>query len=157
MKKILIVVTIAAMAMAGCKHGHREQAVEVPSAEPPIMVKLLEVPQTPIEEKIQFRVTAYCPCEICCGEWARRRPTDENGEPIVYGAQGVELVDGVSCASPLAFGTEIELDGIGTVKVQDRTANWVVEKHGEHIIDLYMTDHETAWNFEVQYVEGVIK
>lgn len=116
-----------------------------------------------VEEEVQenievvvFRVTAYCPCEICCGEWAKKRPIDENGNPIVVGAAGVELVDRVSVASPLPFGTKVDLDGIGVVEVQDLTAKWVVEKHGENIIDIYMTDHDTAWNFGVKYIEGVI-
>lgn len=113
----------------------------------------------PIESinTVEYRVTAYCPCEICCGKWAKNRPLDENGNPIVVGSWGVELVDGYSAASPMAFGTQVELDGIGTVEVQDRTAQWVVDRYGENIIDLYMTDHEEAMNFGVKYIEGVIK
>ena len=103
-----------------------------------------------------FRVTAYCPCEICCGKWGKNRPTDENGEPIVIGASGNTLVSDYSVASPMAFGTRIELDGIGVVEVQDRTAQWIVDKHGQNIIDLYMTDHQAAKNFGVKYIEGVI-
>ena len=132
---------------------------------------VIEVPvETVVSEQVQtrpesiddidvrtFRVTAYCPCEICCGKWAKNRPLDENGKPIVVGSWGVELVDGYSVASPMAFGTQVDLDGIGTVEVQDRTAKWVVDEYGENIIDIYMTDHNTAWNFGVKYVRGVIK
>ena len=39
----------------------------------------------------EFRITAYCSCEICCGKWAENRP-----DGIVYGASGEELVAGVS-------------------------------------------------------------
>jgi hypothetical protein len=77
-----------------------------------------------------YRVTAYCPCEICCGEWAKNRP---NG--VVYGAAGVELVEGVSCASSLPYGTVIEVEGLGEYTVQDRIASWVIEKYGENQID----------------------
>ncbi len=27
--------------------------------------------------------TSYCPCEKCCGEYAKNRPIDQNGKPIV--------------------------------------------------------------------------
>jgi 3D (Asp-Asp-Asp) domain-containing protein len=82
------------------------------------------------------------------------RPKDESGHVIVYGASGKRLDDWYSVASPLPFGTKIELDGIGVVEVQDRTADWVVEKHGQYIIDIYMTDHEEAWDFGEQYIRG---
>ena len=106
-------------------------------------------------DKRTFRVTAYCACEKCCGDWAKNRPLDEFGKPIVVGALGTPLTS-ESAASPLPFGTEISLEGYGTVTVEDRTANWVVEKHGENIIDLYMEDHNEALEFGVKYLEGVI-
>ena len=108
----------------------------------------------PIVDGITFRVTAYCACEKCCGEWALNRPLNESGEPIVKGAAGKELIAEYSCASPLPFGTQIELDGLGVVEVQDRTAKWVVDKYGEYIVDIYMTDHDAAWDFGLQYIEG---
>ena len=136
--------------------------------EPVVAIEETQIEQEPVEvltgvepeeepETTTYRVTAYCPCERCCGKWAKNRPHDENGEPIVYGASGEVLVSGVSCASPITFGTQIELDGIGIVVVQDRTATWVVDKYGDNIIDIYMTDHEAAKEFGVQYIEGVIK
>ena len=109
------------------------------------------------DNKITFRVTAYCACSKCCGSYANNRPKDEAGNPIVVGAAGTQLVSGVSCASPLPFGTQISLDGYGTVVVQDRTAQWVVNKHGTYIVDIYFSDHETARQFGLQYIEGVIK
>lgn len=103
-----------------------------------------------------YRVTAYCACYECCGKWAKNRPLDENGNEIVYGASGTTLISGYSCASPLPFGTKIEIDGYGTVKVQDRTAEWIVGKYGENIIDIYFDNHDEAYAFGCRYVEGVI-
>lgn len=100
----------------------------------------------------EFRVTAYCSCEICCGQWAENRP---NG--IVYGASGEELVAGVSCASPLPFGTVLEVDGVGTYIVQDRTASWVVDKYGENLVDIYFDDHQAALEFGLQYHDVYMK
>ena len=118
------------------------------------------IAEEPVVEEVNydktFRVTAYCACEKCCGVWATKRPLDETGNPIVYGASGDVLETKVSCASPLAFGTEIELKDYGTVVVQDRTADWVVDKHGEYIIDIYMDNHEEARNWGLQYIEGKI-
>jgi 3D (Asp-Asp-Asp) domain-containing protein len=100
----------------------------------------------------EYRVTAYCACEKCCGEWALNRP---NG--IVYGAAGVELKAGVSCASPLPFGTVVEIEGLGEYIVQDRIAQWVVDKYGENLIDIYFDDHEAAKEFGLQYHKIYLK
>ena len=70
----------------------------------------------------EYTITAYCPCEVCCGKHASNRP---NG--IVYGASGEKLIEGVSVASPLPFGTKVLIDGHEYVN-QDSTANWIVEK-----------------------------
>ena len=104
-----------------------------------------------------YRVTAYCACEKCCGKWALNRPVDEFGNEIVKGAAGVQLVNGYTVASPLPFGTKINLEGYGIVEVQDRTAKWIVEEHGENVIDIYFSDHDTAWDFGVKYWEGTIQ
>lgn len=111
----------------------------------------LEPVETPlVEESVEpepvllgsFRITAYCSCEKCCGEWAKNRP---NG--IVYGAAGVELKAGVSCASPLPLGTVVEVEGLGEYIVQDRPAQWVIDKYGENQIDIYFDSHEAASAF----------
>lgn len=163
--KTLIVGLMAVNVLLGAA-SYKKATAPVYEVEPPAV----EMPKVEIKEEIKetveevepvetvvYRVTAYCACEKCCGEWANDRELDENGEPIVVGAWGKELVPNYSCASPMAFGTQIELEGIGTVEVQDRTSKWIVDKYGENIIDLYMTDHKTAWDFGVQYLEGVIK
>lgn len=106
----------------------------------------------PEVEWVTYRVTAYCACEICCGEWAKNRP-----DGIVYGAAGVPLEQGVSCASPLPFGTEVEIEGLGTYVVQDRIASWVVDKYGENLIDIYFSDHEAACAFGLQYLNVCVK
>ena len=99
-----------------------------------------------------YRITAYCSCEICCGEWAKNRPGG-----IVYGAAGVELKAGVSCASPLPFGTVVEIEGLGEYTVQDRMAQWVIDKYGEKLIDIYFDDHEAAKSFGLQYLNVYLK
>jgi 3D (Asp-Asp-Asp) domain-containing protein len=133
------------------------EPVEIMETVEETTVEIIEETTTAKVTPIEFRVTAYCSCYKCCGKWAYGRDRDLNGEEIVRGASGKRLETGLSCASPLPFGTEIELDEIGTVVVHDRTADWVVDQHGLHIIDVYMSNHSEASKFGVQYLEGVIK
>lgn len=92
------------------------------------------------------KIMAYCACEICCGKWAKNRP-----DGIVYGASGEELVAGVSCASPLPFGTVLRIEGVGTYIVQDRPPAWVVDNYGDNLVDIYLDDHQAALEFGIQY------
>jgi 3D (Asp-Asp-Asp) domain-containing protein len=94
-----------------------------------------------------YRVSAYCSCEICSGE----RSTYSTGG-IVYGASGIELKEGVSCASPLPYGTVVDIDGVGEFTVQDREADWAIREYGEEQIDIYFENHEDARAFGEQYL-----
>ena len=92
------------------------------------------------------RITADDACGSCCGKWANNRPLDENGEPIVYGASGEELIPGVSVACSLPYGTKIQIDGLpGTYIVQDRTAEWIQDKYNGMTVDIYMDSHEACY------------
>lgn len=110
------------------------------------------IPETslPEEKWIEFTATAYCPCEKCCGVWSTIRPLDKNGNPIVYGATGIVLRQGVSVAadtSTYPMGTQLEIEGMGIYTVQDR---------GESIrgnrIDIYFDNHDEAVVFGVQTI-----
>ena len=133
------------------------EVVEVVEINEPVVTEPITATTDVVLEKHTFRVTAYCSCVKCCGKWAKNRKLDEYGDPIVKGASGERLIPLVSVASPLPFGTEIELDTIGTVVVHDRTADWIVDKHGQYILDLYFSNHSDAWDFGVKYLEGAIK
>ncbi len=135
------------------------ESIEYVLTEEDMMLAIPEVPSweweeyeapTEVEKELlgTFRITAYCSCKKCCGKWADNRP---NG--IVYGASGAELVAGVSVASPLPFGTEIYIDGLGEYVVQDRLAQWVVDKYGDKLIDVYFDNHEEAWKFGCKYLD----
>lgn len=87
-----------------------------------------------------YTITAYCGCEECCGEWS--------SDPVI-GSGNVELVEGVHCASSLPLGTIVEVEGLGTYEVQDRPADWVLEKYGDKVIDIYFENHDDAMNFKM--------
>lgn len=95
---------------------------------------------------IQFKVTAYCSCEKCCGVWAINRP-----EGKVYGAAGKELVSGYSVAVDrelYEFGTKfVDKDGN---KYKAADVGGAVK--GNHL-DLYMSDHQEALNWGVKILE----
>lgn len=98
-----------------------------------------------------YTITAYCSCEICCGQWAKNRP-----DGIVYGAYGVELVPGYSVAAPLPYGTKLKIEG-KTYEVQDTTASWIVDRYAGRIIDIYVgNSHQEAINFGKQELEVTI-
>lgn len=119
----------------------------------PVEPPLVEEPAEPEPVLLgSFRITAYCSCEKCCGEWAKNWP---NG--IVYGAAGVELKAGVSCASPLPLGTVVEVEGLGEYIVQDRPAQWVIDKYGENQIDIYFDNHEAASAFGLKQLNVYLK
>ena len=110
------------------------------------------MPEIIVEEPVRrlhgsCRITAFCACSVCCGEWANNRPLDENGNPIVYGASGKELTPGVSVACSLPYGTKLEIDGLpGTYVVEDRTAEWIQDKYNGMTVDIYMDSHESCYD-----------
>lgn len=97
----------------------------------------------------EFKLTAYCSCPICCGEWAYNRP---NG--IVYGSTGEALTEGYSIAvdpNVIPYGTEVIING-HTYKAQD--CGGAIKSNR---IDVYFEDHNEALKFGVQYAEVFIK
>ena len=92
-------------------------------------------------ELVTFNCTAYCPCSICCGQWA-------NG----ITASGSTATAGrtIAASKTYAFGTEIEINGIV----------YVVEDRGGAIkgnnIDIFFDTHAEALQFGRQQLEGKV-
>lgn len=101
-----------------------------------------------------FELTAYCSCEKCCGQWAKNRPTDQYGNPIVYTATGAIAEAGTTIAvdpNVIPYGSEIQIDG-HTYIAQD-TGGAIKGNH----IDIYFNDHQEALEFGRQQSEIFIK
>lgn len=126
---------------------------EVQEQEPELTDIIEPILEEPLLESLgEYRITAYCPCEICCGIWAKNRPGG-----IVYGAAGIELQEGYSVAAPgLPFGTILYIEGLGEYVVEDRPASWVAEKYDDKIVDIYFNSHEDAKAFGLQHKEVFI-
>lgn len=95
----------------------------------------------------EFTLTAYCPCELCCGKWAINRPSDENGDPIIYTASGEIATPNLTVAvdpDVIPLGTQLCIDGLGVFTAQDTGA------FTGNIIDIYFTDHAAACEFGKQ-------
>lgn len=92
-----------------------------------------------------YLLTAYCPCEICCGQWSNtENPVTASGNPAVEGVT-------IAAPSEFAFGTELVIDG-HTYVVQDRGGAIT----GNHL-DVYFSTHEKALNFAMGYYDVYMK
>lgn len=93
----------------------------------------------------EFKLTAYCPCKICCGIWASSRP---NG--VVYGAIGEELKEGYSIAvdpNVIPYKTKVIIND----KIYEAQDCGGAIKGNR--IDVYFESHDDALEFGVQYAE----
>lgn len=131
----LLVAILGALGIASATEdsGQAPETVVVP----PVVALPRDEPQEPQEtQACVFTVTAYCPCEKCCGAYA-------NG----YTAIGEKATQGVTIAADpdvLPMGTEIELDG-HTYTVQD-TGGAIAGNR----LDLYFDSHEDALRWGVR-------
>jgi 3D (Asp-Asp-Asp) domain-containing protein len=95
-----------------------------------------------------FKVTAYCSCEKCCGKYA---------DGIT--ASGKPAQKGYCACNWLPFGSEIEIEGLGTYKVMDRGAKSLFGDKNNHIrhIDIWFPEHKKAKQFGVKWLKVKIK
>lgn len=95
----------------------------------------------------EFRLTAYCACQQCCGYWATIRETDEHGNQIVYTASGAVAKAGVTIAvdkSVIPYGTNVYIAGHGLYVAQD--CGGAIKGNS---IDVFFDSHEEAIKFGV--------
>lgn len=88
-------------------------------------------------ELYAVKITAYCPCSLCCGKWA-------NG----ITASGVTAQEGRTVAvdpSVIPLGSEVEING----------AIYIAEDTGVYgnAIDLFMNSHQEALQWGIQYLD----
>lgn len=112
------------------------------------------VPDTDYEVVIPmgtFKLTAYCPCEECCKEWADKRPVDDFGNELVIGAAGTLLEEGKNIAvnpDVIPHGTIVIINGQEYIAADSGVIG--------NEIDIYMEDHDRALEFGVKYAEVYI-
>ncbi len=97
-----------------------------------------------------FKLTAYCPCSKCCGEWGKNRPTDDAGNDIVYTASGATAQANKTVAVDtdiIPYGTILLIDG------EEYIAQDTGSKVKGQVIDIYFENHEDAENYGCKYQE----
>ena len=117
-------------------------------------ISYVEIEISPFQSLGEFTVTAYCPCEKCCGKWAENRPKDTNGNEIVYTASGAVARPNHTIAvdpSIIPYGTELLIDGI--LYTAEDSGSGVKGKW----IDIYFTNHAEAAQFSMQTLEVFLK
>lgn len=125
------------------------EAKRIIEADKPV---LEAVPDTAVEAVSiryigEFKVTAYCSCEKCCGKWATDRPTDKDGNKIVYTASGAVAEAGKTVAVDtdlIPYGTHLLING------NEYIAQDTGSKVNGQVIDVYFDSHEEAVNFGCQ-------
>jgi len=93
-----------------------------------------------IEYLGEFKITAYCACEKCCGKWSGLKLPN-----------GLYPEQGRTCAADLSVlprGTKIEIEGLGERIVED-TGSAVKGNH----IDVFFDSHEEALQFGLQTLD----
>ena len=92
-----------------------------------------------------YRVTAYCPCEKCCGAYSR-------GDHYRQTANGHRIQPGeklVAAPKSFSFGTLLDVPGYGrSVPVLDRGGAIKGRK-----LDVFFPTHQAALNWGVKNVE----
>lgn len=98
---------------------------------------LLRPEVSTVEYYGECRITYYCPCERCCGEWA--------GGPTASGAmpQADHTV-----AADLPFGTRLIIDNVEYV-VEDRGVSGMA-------VDIFVESHEEALEMGLEYEDVYI-
>ncbi len=94
-------------------------------------------------ETVRMRVTAYCPCEYCCGDWADG--VTANGHVIKQGDRFV------AADRRYSFGTKLLIPGYNStlvVKVFDRGG---AIKNNR--LDVFFNTHQEALNWGVQHLD----
>lgn len=106
-----------------------------------LMIILAIASQVKAEEL--WKITAYCSCVKCCG---KSDGITASGKPVKYGYIALNW---------LPFGTEVNIEGLGVFKVQDRGAKSLFGSKTNHIkhIDVYLPTHKEALKFGVKYLK----
>lgn len=165
LRAIIMLVLVALIAIE-CK---TEQKLRGSTQEPPVWktLSVMSIPASasapdpePVAEPEpewtslgSFKLTAYCPCEKCCGYWATIRPKDEAGNPIVYTATGAVAEAGTTIAVDpdiIPYGTKVKING--HIYIAQDTGGAI---NGSRI-DVYHDDHAAALTFGVQEAEVFI-
>ncbi|KKN78862.1 hypothetical protein LCGC14_0346340 [marine sediment metagenome] len=100
-----------------------------------------QAPDTPQEQTSQiWRVTAYCPCKLCCGRYSDY--VTASGHMIAHGDKFI------AAPKSIPFGTWIDIKGYGYAEVLDRGGAIKGRR-----LDVFFPTHQEALNWGVRMIE----
>lgn len=76
----------------------------------------------------KFKITFYCPCHECSGNW---------GHKTSSGARATEGRTVAVDTKVIPYGTKLYIEGYGEFVAEDTGGSWVQGKH----IDIFLEDH----------------
>lgn len=157
-KRFYVIVATAGLLITGFSIAHidkvcgGDKAAEMPAVKTAEAATFAEV-ETVEPELIslgEYKITYYCSCEACAGEWAMKRPIDEYGNERVKTASGAIAEAGTTIAvdpNVIPYGTEVIING----------HTYIAQDCGGAIkgncIDIYCDSHEEAINNGIDYFE----
>jgi len=87
-----------------------------------------------------YKVTAYCPCEKCCGKWA---------DGVTASGHVIQPGDKFIAAPPeIPFGTILYVPGYGTAPVLDRGGSIKGNR-----LDVFFNSHQMANKWGVRWLK----
>lgn len=103
-----------------------------------------EIERSP--EVVRMKVSAYCPCEKCCGIYA-------DGKTSI-GKDAWKTLGVAAAPKLLPYGTKLEIPSIGIREVDD-TGGAMRQSAKQEIyhIDIRFHSHQEAKNFGVQWLD----
>ena len=121
---------LTAGALLWAPEARKTEAVRAEPAETPAVQE--EPSEEPKVQSAVCQLTAYCPCELCCGQWAGGN-TASGTVPTAGRTVGVD-------PEVIPLGTTVYIDG-KAYRAEDTGA------FTGNIIDIYMDSHEEALRF----------
>lgn len=154
---MLLIIIILLCAWPSSHTAREEYTTVIPTAMPQSVSNTcdltIEEPAPILECAGDYIITAYCPCEKCCGIWSAEYNTST--DYVQKTASGTIPTEGRTIAadtSVLPFGTTVVIDG----------HEYIVEDRGSSIkgnrLDIFFESHEDALNwgrqFKTIYIKG---
>jgi 3D (Asp-Asp-Asp) domain-containing protein len=147
----LVVLSYALMVFPKPEPTSTTTPTPVPLAEPntkqaSIPANLGSCVKAPVERIVRMKVTAYCPCDKCCGPNAIGKTSTGHDAWKTFGI----------AADPrlLRYRTKLEIPGVGVREVDDTGGAMRQDaKKGICHIDLRMHSHQEARKFGVKWLE----
>ena len=130
--------------------GGEDRALKLPKAEIAHAAEVEVAKEPELISLGEYKITYYCACEACCGSWAKNRPKDAEGNPIVKTASGAVAQAGKTIAvdpDVIPYGSDVIING-HTYTAQD--CGGAIQGNR---IDIYCSTHEEALQNGVDALE----